>query len=63
MHASVKCFFCIKEIFALLQFPSKFAKFYISQLYNFAVSEETELLEFENEVFALVALITNVNFQ
>ena len=63
MHASVKCFFCIKEIFALLQFSSKFAKFYISQLYDFAVNEEIKLLEFENEVFALVALITNVNFQ
>ena len=63
MHARVKCFFYIKEIFALLQVSSKFAKFYISQLYNFAVREEIELLEFENEVFALVALITNVNFQ
>ena len=63
MHASVKCFFFIKEIFALLQFSLKFAKFYISQLYNFAMSEEIELLEFENEVLALVALITNVNFQ
>ena len=63
MNASVKCFSFIKEIFALLQFSSKFAEFYISQLYNFAVSEETELLKFENKVFALVALITNVNIQ
>ena len=61
MHASVKCI--IKETFTLLQFSAKFAKFYILLLYNFVLSDEIETLEFENKVFGLVALITNVNFR
>ena len=57
------CYLFIKEPFALLQFSAKFAKFCILQLYNFVLSNEIETLEFENEVFGLVAQITNINFR
>ena len=49
------CYFFIKETFALLQFSAKFLKF--------VLSKEIETLEFENEVFGLVAQITNINFR
>ena len=45
------CYFFIKETFEILQFSANFAKFYLSQLYNFILSDEIETFEFETEVF------------
>ena len=57
MHASVKCVTSLsKKLSPFYNFPQNSQNFIF---YNYVIGT----LAFENEVFGLVALITNVNFQ